>query len=105
MVPVFKRYQNDKTLAFEKTDIHLSLVQKFGERLISRSQAKRVIRSLEKFSSVVLDFKGVEAVGQGFVDEIFRVYARRYPKLKITYINAVSDVDYMIKRGISGSPL
>jgi len=34
---------------------------------------------LEKFEMVVLDFKGVQMVGQGFADEVFRVWQKNWP--------------------------
>lgn len=101
LVDVFKKYQKDDEFDFVKTDIHLSLAQQFSDRLISRSQAKRVIRSLEAFEVITLDFKGVHAVGQGFVDEIFRVYQSKRPDIKLIYINAEKDVEYMLQRGIA----
>lgn len=82
----------------DPTVLNIDLSQHFGERLISRSQAKRVCRRLENFTHITLNFKKVEAVGQGFVDQLFRVYQRERPNLVITYIHANTSVDYMIKR-------
>jgi anti-sigma regulatory factor (Ser/Thr protein kinase) len=95
---IFESYTHD--LSFDKTDILVDLSQHFGERLISRSQAKRVCRRLENFTYITLDFKKVEAVGQGFVDQLFRIYQREYPNTVIRYINANTSVDFMIKRVI-----
>lgn len=76
----------------------MDLAQLLGEKIISRSQAKRIVRNLEPFTHITLDFKKVDTVGQGFVDEIFRVYQNQYPQKKIVYINANADVEFMIKR-------
>jgi hypothetical protein len=46
-----------------------------GESLMSRSQARRLMNRFDRFSEVVLDFTGVNFIGQGFADEIFRVFA------------------------------
>ncbi len=100
LVNIFKCFQNNDTLAFEKTKIHVDLAKLLGEKLISRSQAKRIVRNLDKFTHITLDFKKVDSVGQGFVDEIFRVYQSQYPEKKIVYINANADVEFMIKRSI-----
>jgi len=56
---------------FEKTRV---LVKLFQEDYISRSEAKRLLSGLDKFSEIILDFKGVKSIGQGFSDEIFRVF-------------------------------
>jgi predicted transcriptional regulator len=103
LLEVFKAYQDSDSLAFNKTEVKVRLAKFYGERLISRSQAKRVVRNLEKFNHVILDFKNVVAVGQGFADEIFRVYKAKHPKIKFDYCNANNDVEFMIKRSKAGS--
>jgi hypothetical protein len=55
---------------------------------------------LEKFKRVALDFKNISTIGQGFVDEIFRVFQLKYPKIKVTYTNANDDVQFMIDRSL-----
>lgn len=97
---LFQQYQTPETLEFSKTDIFVKLAELGGERFISRSQAKRILRGLEQFKMIILDFKDVEMVGQGFVDEVFRVFARQNPQINITYQNANPDVQFMIKRGL-----
>ena len=42
-------------------------------------------------------FWDVQSVGQGFADEVFRVFARRYPAIVIKTENANSVVDTMIR--------
>lgn len=96
---LYQSLHNSETLEFSKTDIIVKLVETGEEHFISRSQAKRLLRGLERFKSIMLDFKGVEAVGQGFVDEVFRVFTRQHPHLTIQYCNAIPDVEFMIRRG------
>lgn len=100
---LFESYQDENSLAFNKTEIVIKLAKFEEEVLMSRSQAKRITFNLEKFDRVVLDFKGIEFVGQGFVDQLFRVYATAHPNTTIEYINAVEDVEFMILRGIETS--
>ncbi|HRE32174.1 MAG TPA: DUF4325 domain-containing protein [Candidatus Berkiella sp.] len=95
---VFNKYTDD--FEFNKTDLLVNLSQLAGERLISRSQAKRLFARLEPFTQVTLDFNHVLSVGQGFVDEVFRVYPSKNPQVKINYINANDDVIFMIKRSL-----
>ena len=57
----------------------------------------RLVANLEKFSEVVIDFRDVKSVGQGFADEIFRVFARQHPGVKIATDNANPAVDAMIR--------
>lgn len=98
---LFQEYTDEFT--FNKTDILINLSKLHGERLISRSQAKRVCRRLEEFNHITLDFKHVVAVGQGFIDQLFRVYQQSRPELDINYINANEDIVYMIKRCLATS--
>jgi anti-sigma regulatory factor (Ser/Thr protein kinase) len=101
LIATFKKYQKPGGLAFDRTEILVALSQFGQETLISRSQAKRIVLGLEKFRQVTLDFSGIRLVGQGFVDEIFRVYANAHPQLEIKYIHANNDVRFMIERCLS----
>ncbi len=100
---IFAEYtdkDSDGMPKFDKTYILVQLSMLGDERYISRSQARRICLGLEKFKHVVLDFKGISTVGQGFVDEVYRVFQSKYPKIKITYTNANDDVRFMIERSL-----
>ncbi len=95
---VFKRYQSELTeMGFDKTEVKVKLFT-MGTIYISRSQARRVLVDLNKFKSIILDFDKVPTIGQAFADEIFRVFAQNYPKIKIQAINANEAVQFMIDR-------
>ncbi|MCX5634638.1 MAG: DUF4325 domain-containing protein [Planctomycetota bacterium] len=100
---IFEAYTNPHTYQFDKTHILVELSKLEDENYISRSQAKRLLFGLEKFHDIVLDFKDIVTVGQGFVDEVFRVFKQKYPTIKITRINANDDVQFMISRSIAHS--
>ena len=95
---LFKEYQNSD-LEFDKTklSVTISLFEKGGE-YVSRSEAKRLLFGLEKFKRIVLDFKKVHGIGQGFADEIFRVFKILHPHIQIEGINMLPSVEFMIKR-------
>ena len=69
-----------------------------GAALVSRSEAKRLLARLTDFEHVTLDFSGVEVVGQGFCDGMFRVFARAYPKLKLEPVGMSEAVVFMVDR-------
>ena len=94
---VFDEY-NGKDFSFSRTHVPLKLAQMGDQSLISRSQAKRVLSRFEKFNEVILDFKGVEEIGQGFADEIFRVFRRAHPNIAVIPVNACVAVAQMIVR-------
>ncbi len=74
------------------------LAQYDDEKLISRSQAKRLLDRIDKFKVVIFDFAEVETIGQAFADEIFRVFRRQHPDIEIVYLNASDSVRQMIDR-------
>ena len=96
---IFKKY-SDKAFSFAKTETKVSLY-KIDTDFISRSQARRIVSGLDKFKKIVLDFKGVDTVGQAFADEVFRVWRQLHPGIKIEYRNANKNIEFMIKRAKS----
>ena len=56
---------------------------------------------VDLFTSVVLDFKNVPTIGQGFADEIFRIFVREHPHIDVLPVNANSEVRRMIMRAQS----
>lgn len=97
---VFDQYA-DQEIGFWKTKVAVALSADPNDPHVSRSQAKRLLIGLEKFKSVILDFKNVESVGQAFVDEIFRVFQNEHKDIDIKYVNANEEVEAMIKRGLA----
>ena len=97
----FVEENSDGIPKFNKTNIIVRLSKIGDEHYISRSQARRIILGLEKFKYVVLDFRDISTVGQGFVDEIFRVFKTKYSGTKIEYKNANDNVQFMIERGLN----
>ncbi len=64
---------------------------------VARSQARRICSRLEEFKEVILDFDGVEIMGQGFADELFRVYALSHPQVTLCPVNMKKEVWRMIR--------
>lgn len=95
---LFGEYSHD--LAFDTTRIRVTLFA-HGVRFVSRSEARRLMEGLERFREVILDFEGVEGIGQGFADEVFRVWARSHPDVTVTTVNMNSAVEFMVKRTLA----
>jgi hypothetical protein len=87
-----------KDMNFNRTHVVLSLLQSGENTLVSRSQAKRVLTRLPRFKEVMLDFEGVNTIGQAFADEIFRVFARAHPDVRLIPMNTTEEVTRMIDR-------
>jgi biotin operon repressor/anti-sigma regulatory factor (Ser/Thr protein kinase) len=79
---------------FQKTKVFVKFLR---QNYVSRAEAKRLVVNLEKFTEIVLDFKDVGSIGQGFADEIFRVFAGRYPDITISAQNTNPVVEAMLR--------
>lgn len=64
---------------------------------VARSQARRICNRLDIFKEVILDFRDVEFMGQGFADEVFRVYAVAHPQVVLIPIHMLPDIERMIR--------
>ena len=94
---IFDQYASpDGDYGFNKTVVPVNLAQYGNDKLISRSQAKRVVARLELFT-------GVPTIGQAFADEIFRAFANEHASLSILPVHANSEVNRMIARVRRGS--
>ncbi len=94
---VFLKYAPEHAdYGFTKTHVPIELAIYEGEKLMSRSQAKRLLSRVDKFAEVLLDFRGVATIGQPFADEIFRVFKNRHPGTDLIRINASPAVERMI---------
>ena len=85
---------------FDKTAVPVKLVE-FGNDnplFISRSQAKRLLARFEEFKTIILDFSDIEMIGQGFADEVFRIFPERHPGTKLTPVNCSESIRQMIAR-------
>ena len=101
---VFDQYATDtEDYRFDKTIVPIRLMTYGDDRLVSRSQAKRLLNRIDRFSHVILDFDGVDAIGQAFSDEIFRVFASKNPEIEIVATQANEQVSRMINRAIRQS--
>ncbi|MBE0418304.1 MAG: DUF4325 domain-containing protein [Coriobacteriia bacterium] len=97
---LFERYSIDYEFARTRTIVKLF---EMGVSFVSRSEARRLMAGLESFREIEMDFKGVETVGQGFVDEVFRVWQGQHPGVRIIPVNMSREVEFMVKRGLASS--
>jgi len=95
---IFDEYTSGDDYGFNKTIVPVALAQYGDEAVVSRSQAKRLLNRIDRFKIVILDFKGVDLIGQAFADEIFRVFANQHPEISLIEDNANQDVKNMISR-------
>lgn len=98
LAEVFVAY-TDEDHRFSKTRTVVRLFG-LGVRFVSRSEAKRLMRGLERFQEVVLDFTGVEEVGQGFADEALRVWPASHSATRVTAERMTGPVAFMVGRGL-----
>jgi len=99
---IFDKFRSDDDFGFTKTVVPVRLAQYGNEKLISRSQAKRLLERIDRFKTVLFDFTEVETIGQAFADEVFRVFANEHPQIAIIPIHANADVMQTVKKAQSG---
>jgi hypothetical protein len=98
---IFSKFTSGDNFGFNKTVVPVKLAQYGDDKLVSRSQAKRLIARFERFKVVILDFKGVDSIGQAFADEIYRVFKIQHPEIELSEMNANKLVIAMIRRARS----
>jgi anti-sigma regulatory factor (Ser/Thr protein kinase) len=103
MKDVFGHYTSEAgdSQAFSKTVVPVALALYGDEMLVSRSQARRLLARFDRFRTVVLDFTGITSIGQGFADEVFRVFPTEHPNIELVEVNTRPDVQAMIDRARS----
>ena len=96
---IFDEYASPEgDYGFTRTVIPVRLAQYGDDKLVSRSQAKRMLARVDRFKTVVLNFEGVKTIGQAFADEVFRVFPSEHPDIELAAIRAVEQVQQMISR-------
>lgn len=98
---VFDQFIDDPdSYGFSKTIVPVRLLEYGDENplVVSRSQAKRLMVRFDRFENIVLDFSGIENIGQGFADELFRVFPSQHPGTTLTPVNCCPSVTQMIRR-------
>lgn len=100
---IFKEYSNE-AFEFSKTKVVVDLY-KLDKEFISRSQARRILSGLDKFKTIVLDFRKVDSVGQAFADEVFRVWGKTHKDIEIQQQNANENIQFMINRALTGDEI
>lgn len=91
----------DEDAAFVRTRPVVKLFE-IGTTFVSRSEAKRLLEGLAAdFNAVDVDFAGVTDVGQGFIDELLRVWPNAHPGKTVNPINMNPAVEFMVRRGLA----
>lgn len=94
---VFATFGHDRQFSRSQPVIKLFEI---GAEFVSRSQAKRLLAGMDAFETLTLDFRGVTIVGQGFVDEVFRVWPSEHRHILVEPINMGPAVQFMVERGL-----
>jgi anti-sigma regulatory factor (Ser/Thr protein kinase) len=90
----------DAPLDFSRTQVPLRLLTDNGLTLDSRAQARWVVSRLEMFATAELDFDGVDDVGPSFIDEVFRVYAKAHPEVRLQPTKTSQRIEKLLKGAI-----
>lgn len=97
---VFDEFACGEDYGFDKTVVPVSLARYGNERLVSRSQAKRLLARIDRFKIVIFDFEGIDQIGQAFADQVFRVFQNQHPDIQLHFIKTNPNVENMIVRAL-----
>jgi anti-sigma regulatory factor (Ser/Thr protein kinase) len=95
LAAVFGEFTDNLEFTRTRTIVRLFAI---GTEFVSRSEAKRLVRGLERFREVVIDFEGVRLVGQGFADEVFRVWSAAHPEVRLIPVEMTEPIAFMVER-------
>lgn len=93
---LFERFCPHPELSFSRTEVSVGLLRQADGALVSRSQGKRLVAGLERFTSVVFDLASVDTMQQGFADEVFRVWVKAHPEVTVSVRNVAEPVGRML---------
>jgi anti-sigma regulatory factor (Ser/Thr protein kinase) len=101
LTTVFNQFAPEEyEYSFQRTKVHINL---YLQNFISRSEARRLLTGLNKFKEIIFDFKDVKKIGQGFADEIFRVFKNKHPEIQLKSINLSSPIKQMISHVVDNN--
>ena len=69
---------------------------------VARSEARRLAETFEESAEVIVDFEGMEWVGQGFADELFRVWQNDHPDIRLDPVNMNESVRRFVEQARAG---
>jgi anti-sigma regulatory factor (Ser/Thr protein kinase) len=83
---------------FARTRVPLSLLcgSDSAAALLSRADARRAAQRLAEFEQAEIDFCGIDHLGHGFADELFRVLPRQHPGLTLHPVGMAPQVAAMV---------
>jgi anti-sigma regulatory factor (Ser/Thr protein kinase) len=87
----------DFDFRFERSLVN---VRFYAGEYVARSEARRLLARLDQFQEVILDFSGVKSIGQGFADEIFRVFTAAHPGVALKRVNVAPGIEAVIRHVI-----
>ena len=58
---------------------------------------------MDQFKEIILDFKGVQSIGQGFSDEVFRIFQSAHPDISFRIENLDPVLRSVIEHGIDNN--
>ncbi len=95
-VEVFDDFAPPSRPGANRSRLRVSLFER-GPNFVSRTEAKRLAAELDSFDEVDIDFSGVAQVGQGFIDELFRVWQVAHPNTRLVATHTNPAVDALLR--------
>lgn len=95
---VLANWSSDREgVEFDCTRVPLRFLLSQGVALDSRAQARRAVSRLQQFRHAEIDFDGVTEVSHSFADELFRVFARQHPEIRLVPANMSPRISMLVQ--------
>jgi len=96
---IYAKYSSGpEEFTFARTVVPVRMARIGEDELVSRSQAKRLLERVDRFTVVEFDFSCISSIGQAFADEVFRVFAMAHPDVELIATHAATKVQQMVRR-------
>ncbi|MBI9046358.1 MAG: DUF4325 domain-containing protein [Anaerolineaceae bacterium] len=98
LVSVFDQYGDGLSAkSLKHTEVPVFLVKSGTQPLVKPSQAEILLKRLNLFEVIILDFEYISTTSIEFLDEIFRTFLEENPKVQLIPVNTNKRIQHMIQ--------
>ncbi len=87
-----------------RAHVPVALLPGAGEAPRSPGDARRLVEGLERCVEILLDFRGVDAIGEAFARELFGTWRAQHPGVSLVTMGASPDVRAVIRAALQRDP-
>ena len=74
------------------------ILHECGEPFMTRAQARSIIEGKDGCFHLILDYTNIQEIGEDFADEIYNIFAKKNPQVRIKSENMSKKVRKIIEK-------